>query len=158
MKKMVLGVSMILIALGFCMSPAMAAGRPQGAPTLSSFLASLAAPAPVPAAKRPSTGIQGKALCTASVNCASGTISCESNSSTTSCSSADPNCPGEQGHVTCDGVTTWCPDACPPGCGDNFCNGEDACSSECYPCPYIYNCNYTYCFDSCRCDFRHCAQ
>jgi hypothetical protein len=92
------------------------------------------------------------------VNCASGPISCEGNSSTTSCSSADPNCPDEQGHVTCDGVTTWCPDACPPGCGADFCNGDWACSSECYPCPYIYNCNYTYCFDFCRCDFQHCAQ
>jgi hypothetical protein len=146
---------MSLTVLAFLAPPAAAAGGSHGAPSLNAFLASLAAPAPVHAARRPA--LHGKALCTASANCASGTISCQGNNSTTSCSAADPSCPGEQGHVTCDGVTTWCPETC-PGCGPDFCTGESACSSECYPCPYIYNCNETYCFDSCRCDFAHCAQ
>jgi len=81
---------------------------------------------------------QEKALCTATATCASGTVSCSSNTSTTSCSSADRNCAnGEQGHVTCNGVTTWCPTNCP-------CTGTPrqiscclcAQSGDCYHCMY----------------------
>lgn len=55
-----------------------------------------------------------KALCTATAQCASGTVYCESNTSATSCASYDRNCSaGEQGRVVCNGVTTWCPTACP---------------------------------------------
>ena len=54
-----------------------------------------------------------KALCSATANCATGTVYCESNVSTSSCAAFDRSCPGEQGHVTCAGVTTWCPTACP---------------------------------------------
>ena len=66
------------------------------------------------AAKRPK-GWE-KSLCNATANCFPGTVTCGGNNSMTSCSAADRNCPGEQGHVTCDGNTTWCPTACPAQC------------------------------------------
>ncbi|HEX4960478.1 MAG TPA: hypothetical protein VF173_06545 [Thermoanaerobaculia bacterium] len=122
MKKMVFGLSLALAALGFLVSPAFAADpqRP-GAQELNaadrSFVASLASRAPkAPEAprKRPPAGWE-KALCGATAACGGGvTVSCTSNSSVTSCSAADRNCAaGEQGHVTCAGVTTWCPGTCP---------------------------------------------
>jgi hypothetical protein len=140
MKKMVLGLSLSLAALGFLMSPAMAATSPsQAAAVLSAadqaFIASLAVvpgvPAPVDAAKGPAIG--AKSLCTATANCWNGgTVSCSSNTSVTSCSAADGNCSvGERGHVTCDGVTTWCPTACPVDC-DAL---ELQCEEDCSPCP-----------------------
>jgi hypothetical protein len=145
------------------MSPAMAETKPaKAARALSvadrAFLASLAGPAaPAPAAK-PAVG--EKALCTATANCGDGTtVYCESDTSTTSCSAADRNCPGERGHVTCNGVTTWCAEEC-PGCGPDFCGweAEADCAANCYPCNYRLTCNYTYCFEGCRCDFRTCPQ
>src|SRR5215213_10905728 len=67
------------------------------------------------AAQRPTIALDGKALCTATANCDSGTtVSCQGNNSTTSCSAVDRNCTNNQrGSVTCDGVTTTCPTACP---------------------------------------------
>ncbi|HEX4959284.1 MAG TPA: hypothetical protein VF173_00500 [Thermoanaerobaculia bacterium] len=65
------------------------------------------------AAKRPA--ITGKSLCTATANCESGTVSCSSNVNASSCTAVDvnSNCSvNEPGHVTCDGVTTWCPIRC----------------------------------------------
>lgn len=153
MRKMVLGMSIALTVLGFCMSPAMAASRPHGAPTLSAFLASLATPAPVPAARHPST-LRGKSSCTASANCAfGGTVSCGGNNT---CSGTDGNCAwNEVGHVTCDGTTYSCGGSCCPG---NFCDGsgEDRCARSCYPCSYSYTCNYSYCFDDCECNYSTC--
>ncbi|HET9209883.1 MAG TPA: hypothetical protein VFR03_05765, partial [Thermoanaerobaculia bacterium] len=70
----------------------------------------------------------------------------------------DYNCSvGEPGHVTCDGMTTWCANTCPPSCPEDWCTGEDACASNCYPCPYTYTCNQTYCTDHCHCNFSQCA-
>src|SRR5262245_52708977 len=71
----------------------------------------IAQSAPPPAAMSMSTS-QTKALCTATATCESGTGSCQSNVSGTSCSAFDRSCPSEQGHVTCDGVTTWCSTSC----------------------------------------------
>lgn len=65
------------------------------------------------AAKRPGAGLE-KALCSATANCESGTITCQGNNSTTSCSATDRNCTnGQRGSVTCDGVTALCPTTCP---------------------------------------------
>jgi hypothetical protein len=163
MKKVILGLSFAVAALGFLMSPVLAANPPQVAPALSAadqaFLSSLAAlpgtPAtPVLAAKRPRIG--PKSLCNATANCWNGgTVSCSGNSSTTSCTAVDGSCPGEPGHVTCDGVTTTCPTPC-PGCGPTWCTGEDACATQCDPCAYTYTCNATLCTDHCRCNFRTC--
>lgn len=167
MKKMVLGLSLALATLVFLVSPAMAADPPQAARTLSAadhaFLTSLArqveTPDPVPAAKRPS-GIGQKALCGATANCGNGnTVSCQGNNSTTSCSATDGNCTtGQQGSVTCDGVTTWCapPEPCP--CGPNFCTDQDEynCAIGCSPCNYTFTCNTTYCFERCRCHWSTC--
>jgi len=155
MKKMVLGLSLSLAALGFLMSPAMAASPPQVA-TLSAadqaFLASLGArvgtPAPELAAKRPAIG--QKSFCSA--NCwDTGTVSC----SGTSCSAVNGNCPSEPGHVTCDGITTWCPNPCP--CDPDFCANEEAdCAFTCDPCSYNFTCSESTCTSHCHCLIRTC--
>lgn len=88
------------------------------------------------AAKKPRNGLL-KALCTATASCGDGTVVyCEGNNSTTSCSATDRNCDiGRRGSVTCDGVTTSCPTACP-------CDDTPACC----------RCERTgSCFDCCRC-------
>ena len=151
MKKMVLGVFMILACLIFLVPPATAATVSHGVPALSDFLASLA-PAPADAAKRPA--IQGKSLCTATANCqGGGTVSCSGNNSPTSCSAADYACP-EIGHVTCDGVTTWCPNTT---CFD--CATEEAnCASGCDPCSYTFTCNQSTQTSHCHCNLRGCLQ
>lgn len=160
MKKMVLGVSRALVVLVFAVSPAMSAATDpaQGARVLSAadqaFLATLAPPAPVPVAKRPT--VRGKALCTASANCGSGgTISCEGNNSTTSCSSTDQSCPTVRGSVTCDGVTTVCPNSC---CPDLDCAAERAdCESTCSPCLFNFSCSTSTCTLTCHCRFSSCS-
>ncbi|HEX4965158.1 MAG TPA: hypothetical protein VF173_30395 [Thermoanaerobaculia bacterium] len=155
MKKMLVGLSLSLAALGFLLSPAMAvASPPQAAPVLSvadqAFLASLAAPlgtpAPVDAAKRPHIG--PKSLCNATANCWNGgTVTCSGNNSVTSCSAADGNCGvGEPGHVTCDGVTTPCA-PCPIDC-DAL---AQQCADNCSPCAVkSFQCNPY----RCRCLFN----
>ncbi len=163
MKKAVFRLSLSLVALTLSLAPALAAPGPSpAAPALNlsdqAFVASLAvqvgAPAPVDAARRPA--IQPKSLCTASANCGGGvTVNCSSNTSVSSCSAADRNCNSEQGHVTCDGVTTWCSPAC-PACPDTWCT-ED-CDSQCYPCGWNLICrDVPYCTSRCKCDFIHCA-
>lgn len=159
MKKVGLVLSLAVLALGFLVSPALAASPPQAARVLSaadqSFLASLAAPvgipAPQPVAKRP--GSLEKALCSATANCVGGgTISCTGNNSPSSCTAVDGSCP-EPGHVTCDGVTSTCTNTCPP-CN---CAAERAlCQSDCSPCPFIFSCNSTTCAVTCRCKFSGC--
>lgn len=151
MKKMAWGISVILTAFVFLVPPAMAASVPHGAPALSAFLASLATPAPVPMAKRPA--LTGKALCTASANCANGgTVSCSGNNSATSCSAVDGNCNvGEPGHVTCDGVTTWCSD-CACSCAAERAN----CAADCDPCPFTFSCSTSTCPGTCHCKFAGC--
>ena len=82
------------------------------------------------AAKRPRAG--EKALCNATATCESGTVSCQGNNS---CTATDRNCTfGIRGKVTCDGVTTECPTACP--CG----------SQDCCICALLEDC-----FSCCRC-------
>jgi hypothetical protein len=79
-------------------------------------------------------GESTNSICNATANCESGTVYCEGNST---CSAADRSCPEEQGHVTCDGVTTWCPTACP-------------CNIQCQRCN---TCAQTGdCFSCCRCE------
>ncbi len=160
MKKTLWGLSVVVAALGLLMSPAMAAtSAPQVAPMLSAadqaFLASLAAPvgtpAPVDAAKRPAIG--KKALCTATAACDVGSVSCSGNNSSTSCTAVDRNCAvGERGHVTCDGVTTSCANACPPPACD-CASLRSECVQDCAPCPISFSCNATTCASSCLC--RH---
>lgn len=164
MKKLALGLFLGSAALGFLISPAMAADSPRAAPTLSAadkaFLSSIAAPnpstAPVPVAKRPPTGGVGEqALCTATASCAfGGTVYCEGNNSTASCSATDGNCSwGEVGHVTCDGVTTWCGGEC---CPASFCTREFQCYQGCWPCNYNYTCHWDGCWDNCDCQWSTC--
>ncbi len=153
MKKAALGF-LLLAALGWMASPAMAAPGPSAAD--QAFLASLATPvAPTPAAKHPAIG--EKALCTASANCGTGgTISCSGNNSTTSCSATDQNCSaGQRGSVTCDGVTTVCPNICI--CGDLNCSVERSnCATDCSPCAFTFSCNTTTCVVTCHCKLSTC--
>ncbi|HEY7213607.1 MAG TPA: hypothetical protein VIC28_03205, partial [Thermoanaerobaculia bacterium] len=143
-------------------SPVMAADPPpRVAPMLSAadraFIASLAAPvqtptSPVLLAKLPGPGT--KSLCSATANCASGTVYCEDNTNPANCTGVDRNCAvGEPGHVTCDGVTTWCPTGCPCTCEQL----ETWCSQECYPCSYNFNCtDPDNCDSFCHCNFSTC--
>lgn len=158
MKRMVLGASMGLVALVFLVSPAMAANPQQGLPALSAadqaFLATLATPAPTLAARHPSTSREGKAFCTASANCGSGgTISCNGNST---CSNADRDCASdEQGHVTCDGVTTLCSQTCEDcsvydlPCARFLCS----CRNKCSACGGVKT---VFCFTTCTCNSPGC--
>lgn len=153
MKRLVLGLSLAL-AFGFVVSPVLAADSPQVARMLSAadraFLATLAA-SPAKPARRPATG-QEKSLCFAGASCGSYSITCTGNNSTTSCSAADRNCPYERGHVTCDGVTTWCNEPCPPDC-DQL---ESNCAWNCNPCNYNFSCDPETGDWDCRCIFRNC--
>lgn len=68
-----------------------------------------------------------------SANCQwGGTVSCPTG--TNVCSAANSSCPSEQGHVTCDGVTIWCPMCC-------------ASNDWCCRCDVTQGC-----FECCRCD------
>jgi hypothetical protein len=143
MKRWVLGLVLALAALVLMVPPAIAS------PLLSTadqeFLASLATPAPTLAAKRP---IERKALCSAAVDCGGGhSVSCSSSISGTHCSAVNRDCPGgQQGSVTCDGVTTLCP-PCPVAA---TCAAlSEMCTEHCGPCgvrefqcnPYVCLCN-----------------
>ena len=156
MKRLVLGLSLAL-AFGFVVSPVLAADSPQAARMLGAadraFLASLASsPAAKPMARRPAIG-QEKALCFAGASCGSYSITCTGNNSTTSCSAADRNCTwGERGHVTCDGVTTWCNETCPVSCEQR----ESQCAWNCNPCEYDFSCDPDTGHWSCRCNFGTC--
>lgn len=139
MKKLILGVA-VLVALGLAMSPARAvAGSTQGIPVLSAedqeFLATLALAEAVPApdllAKRPA-GIGTKAAC--SVNCGSSTISCPAG--TTTCSAVNRSCPSQPGYIVCNGVTTSCP-ICPNSCEALFAQ----CESSCNGCVKSFQCS-----------------
>lgn len=157
MNKLSLALSLVLLSLGFFISPALAADAPTLSAADRAFLAALAGPReptpPTRAPRRPPTGGVGeKALCTAEANCAlGGTVRCEGNSS---CSAADGNCEwGFLGYVRCDGVYTWCGGSC---CPENFCTGWDACASACYPCDADYTCHWGSCSDNCDCRWSTC--
>lgn len=152
MKKMVLALSLSLAALGFLLSPAMAAASLNPAPVLSAedqeFLASLAAPvlAPAPELEAKGPGIRPKSACSATANCGAGSpVSCTGNSS---CTATDRNCAaGIRGNVTCDGVKTKCQPACPVDCDARATD----CSNTCGFCPILqFQCDPYIC----RCDFN----
>ena len=77
-------------------------------------------------------GPRPSSACNAMATCASGSVSCSGNNI---CAAWDRSCPEEQGHVTCDGVTTWCPTTCcGPGGGAlclACCNNPDDCFACC---------------------------
>jgi hypothetical protein len=84
-----------------------------------------------------------KAACSATANCGSdGFVNC---TGSYDCSVVDRNCPTEQGHVTCDGVTTWCP-AC--NCSTNWCC---ICSNtaNCAACCRCEGGSFLYCTATC---------
>jgi hypothetical protein len=157
MKKMVLGLSLAFVALVLIASSVWAeTGAKPAARTFSAadqaFLASLAVKPVAKAPARPS-GARGKALCAAAASCGSYSISCSGFNSSASCTAVDRNCGiQERGHVTCDGVTTWCNEQCIPTCE----HLEYYCAQSCYPCNYNFSCDPVTGDDSCRCIFRTC--
>src|SRR5262245_36154366 len=69
----------------------------------------------------------GKSLCTATANCQFGrTVSCSSDVNASNCSAVDSTCPSAPGYVTCDGVTTSCPQCCTGGGNQYWCCACDA--------------------------------
>jgi hypothetical protein len=112
MRRMALGCVLTFAAFVLMTSPASAVpGSPQVASVLSAadqeFLASLATPAPMLAAKRP---IEGKAMCTA-VCGVDHPLVCPPG--TTTCSAVDADCAvGVRGYIICDSVKTKCPAVC----------------------------------------------
>ena len=96
------------------------------------------------AAGRPGTG-QEKSLCTATADCWDGnTVSCQGNSS---CTAKDRSCStGWEGHVTCDGVTTFCS---APTCRDYAC---ERCSAHglCIACCECDGGSSSYCVNLCK--------
>jgi hypothetical protein len=84
-----------------------------------------------------------KALCTATAQCETGTVYCQSNVSTTACAAYDRNCPGEQGHVTCGTTTIWCPTICLPTCTSGTPRQRACCrcaeTENCWDCDFCAN-------------------
>ena len=90
---------------------------------------------------RPGANSQEKALCSAFAWCGFGaSVSCNGNNSVASCSGYDRDCyfSNEPGHVTCDGVTTWCPMSC------EDCTQGNYIQQACCRCDLIPNCNDCY--------------
>jgi len=160
MKKMLYRLSLLLVLVSLVL-PAMAAAEPARAAPDQEFLAFLSAlqnPAPMAAAakgKGPGGGVSEMALCTASASCGSDPgLYCEDHTSPANCTGVDQSCP-QRGYVTCDGVTTWCPEC--PGCPSNWCTRDYQCYQSCYPCAPIYTCeDYPYCTDYCDCQWSTC--
>lgn len=66
---------------------------------------------PLDLASTERTGSGAHTRCSVTASCGSYSINCSV--SGTGCSGHDRACPSFQGHVTCNGVTTWCEPACP---------------------------------------------
>ena len=110
----------LVAAVLVLVSAALSAQAPAPAPLSGAALAAILGPSATDdvcaptvgearlAAARPGTGV--KSACSATAQCLSGTVSCTGNSN---CSTQDRNCAvPTPGKVTCDGVTTWCNNAC----------------------------------------------
>jgi hypothetical protein len=82
--------------------------------------------------------VQNEKACSATVTCLNGTTRTCMGAST-NCVAVNPNCSTstEQGHVTCDGVTSYCPPCCPGG----------PAAAACCRCDITGDC-----FDCCRCN------
>ena len=138
MKKawVVAAVLLFVSAAGF-------AQKPSQAPLSSEALAAILGQPAAACGSHPSEmrfaavkdPLQRTVTCTAT--CESGTVSC---SAASTCSAVNRNCSAnEPGHVTCNGVTTWCPTAC-------TCTGTPA-QIRCCQCDQTGDC-----MACCRCD------
>jgi len=103
-------------------------------------------PSPAPLSREALAAILGppgsnlKSACTATAQCASGTVSCSGNSN---CSTQDRDCAvPTSGKVTCDGVTTWCSTAC------SVCD-ECAATGDCVKCCQCQGFPFLFCSRSC---------
>ena len=148
MKRVWIVVCTCTLAL---VSAAGFAQTPNVAPLTSEALAAILGPSavtgspacaslrggPLFAAQKSRPGVGPKSICTATATCASGTVSCQGNST---CTTVDRDCLNcQQGYVTCDGVTTWCPTAC-------NCNSYTGTQRWCCQCACTDDC-----FACCRC-------
>lgn len=79
------------------------------APTAEVALVPEAQPLDLASVER--TGNGSATRCSVTASCDGYSINCSV--SGTGCSGHDRACPSFQGHVTCNGVTTWCEPACP---------------------------------------------
>lgn len=79
------------------------------APAPEAASAAETSPLDLASVERTGSGVHRRCMVTAS--CGSYNISCSVPG--TGCSGHDRVCPSFQGHVTCNGVTTWCEPACP---------------------------------------------
>ena len=116
------------------------AQTPSVAPLPSETLAAILSPpaaCPTPEGKALFVASEGggestMSECNATANCESGTVYCEGENT---CSAYDRFCSSERGHVTCDGVTTWCPTECSQPCGPQ-CQNCETCqqTGDCFAC------------------------
>ncbi len=138
-KTWIVAVVLLFAALA---GSAEEARRPEVAPEVrDALLAQLAANVDCGTAATPAAGPVGapevvfaakfatKSACNATATCQTGTVSCNGNNS---CDAWDRDCPFERGHVTCDGVTTWCPTDC--------CNTGTPQQRACCRCTVTGNC------------------
>jgi hypothetical protein len=136
----------IAVALLFVALTGSAQAADQAAPftpeVRAAVLARLAAPGcdAAPAVAGGTSGVvfasklATKSACSATANCATGTVSCNGNNS---CVAQDRECPYEQGSVTCDGVTTLCPtDCCSTGTPRQRACCRCAVTGNCWDCAF----------------------
>jgi len=135
------------------------AQTPNRAPLTNSSLAKiLAQPAVAGSCAMPQgevlfAAIGTKSVCSASANCESGTVICYDYTNPANCQGFDRSCPGEPGHVSCDGVITWCATSCPPPpCSTGTLRQRACCScAETGDCPSCDFCEHGfYTIDYCN--------
>jgi hypothetical protein len=146
MKKVCLAACVCTLAV---VSAVAFAQTPDVAPLTSEALAAILGPSavggscptpqsePLFAARKPAKPGAGLyKSCSATANCASGTVTCSVSGAGGTCVAVDRDCSvNERGHVTCNGVTTNCPTPC------------------CSPPVWCCQCDNTGdCFACCRCD------
>lgn len=130
-------------AVGFAQTPSPTTLSGEALAAILAPAAASGACAPRPegvqlAAARPVSDL--KSACTATAQCASGTVSCSGNST---CTAQDRNCAvPTSGKVTCDGVTTWCSTAC------TVCD-QCAATGDCIKCCQCEGFSFILCSRSC---------
>lgn len=145
-KTWIVACSLLFVALaGFAQTPSPSQASALPPLTPQALAAILGQPAPATggcaaqqnAVLKAAVQRQGsgeKALCNATASCGSYSISCSGNLSSSSCSAADRNCSaGERGHVTCDGVTTYCDCPCGGTVQEQMCCTCDV-TGDCFAC------------------------
>lgn len=135
----VLGLLVLLPALTLgaaagAAEPAALAAQPAGGPLVCGEPASTAGL--FEAKGGPGKGGGGECFCLVRATCHDeSTVSCSDSTSPCDCHAVDSDCDfGTRGYVSCNGITTWCPE-CPSSCPQE---GESCTTSaQCDECPGI---------------------